>query len=240
MRKLVLGALALALLGGVTARAQDTVSSGATDWAGFYAGIHAGGAFASANRGVDVDGYNFTSNGVIDIGGASSFIAGVQVGHNWQFDGFVLGVEGDLSRLGYSASAVDTAAAVLDTYYSAKADWLATFRLRAGATLDHTLVYATGGLALANLKYSAVDACVAPPTCGGDLVDASLTRALGYVVGAGIEHDFGNRWSLKGEYLFTGFAGGRATGAAFSGGNYDFDFGRTGIHTVRLGLNYRF
>lgn len=237
MKKLTLGSLALIMMTGTAAQAQDLMASGGTDWTGFYAGVHAGGAFTGSNTGVDVHGYNYTPGSDIDIGNTSDFIGGVQLGYNWQFDGYVLGVEGDLSYLGYSASGVD--AAWPDTSYSASADWLSTLRLRAGAVVGNSLIYATGGLALADLKYSAVDNCVGG-ACGVDTIDASLSRSLGYVLGAGVEHDFGNRWSLKGEYLFAGFEGGTASGAALTGGDYDFDFDRTSIHTVRLGLNYRF
>ncbi|MCD4659761.1 outer membrane beta-barrel protein [Rhizobium pusense] len=237
MKKLTLGSLALILMTSTAAEAQGLMAAGATDWSGFYAGVHAGGAFTGSNTGVDVHGYNYTPGAAIDINNASDFVGGVQLGYNWQFDSLVLGVEGDVSYLGYSASGSD--AAWPDTVYTASADWLATVRLRAGAVFDSTLIYATGGLALADLKYGTVDNCVGG-ACGVDTIDASLSRSLGYVVGAGIEHDFGNRWSLKGEYLFAGFDGGTATGAALTGGDYDFDFGSTGIHTVRLGLNYRF
>lgn len=242
MKRLTFGSLALILMTGAAAQAQDVVASSATDWSGFYAGVHAGGAFTGSNAGEDVHGYNFTPGATIGISNMSDFIGGAQLGYNWQFDSFVLGVEGDVSYLGYSSSALDINAPLPDTAYSASADWLATLRLRAGVTFDNTLIYTTGGLALAGLKYSAIDACDSTPTCGGggDLIDASLSRSLGYAIGAGVEHDFGNRWSLKGEYLFAGFEGGTATGTALSGGDYDFKFGSTGIHSVRLGLNYRF
>jgi outer membrane immunogenic protein len=104
MRKLLLGSLgAVALIAGGAARAADMPAAPivkappppAIDWGGFYFGGHAGYA------GSDVR-FTFTD----DVPNAedlrfspSSFIGGIQFGAQWQFDQWIMGVEGTWSGL---------------------------------------------------------------------------------------------------------------------------------------------
>lgn len=82
-----------------------------------------------------------------------------------------------------------------------KADWMATLRPRIGYAFDRALVYATGGLALAHLKYveQAID------TAGNSENTNISTVKAGWTLGGGIEYAFPNRWMLRGEYLYTKF-----------------------------------
>lgn len=83
----------------------------AYNWSGFYIGAHGGWGFG---------------DGAITDG----FVVGGQIGVNWQFNSFVLGVEGDGSFVDWGG--VDSAE---------------TIRGRAGLALDRFLVYGTGGAA---------------------------------------------------------------------------------------------
>jgi outer membrane immunogenic protein len=83
----------------------------AYNWSGFYLGGHGGWAFG---------GGDFEDGGVL----------GGQVGMNWQWNNFVLGVEGDIGW------------ADLDD-----ADSLQSARGRAGFAFDRFLAYGTGGAA---------------------------------------------------------------------------------------------
>ena len=56
------------------------------NWSGLYLGANIGGAFSSATANVA---------GTIWDPGATEFIGGFQVGYNWQFGHFLVGVEGD-------------------------------------------------------------------------------------------------------------------------------------------------
>jgi opacity protein-like surface antigen len=67
-------------------------------------------------------------------GDASGFMGGAQIGYNWQFSQFVVGVEGDIS------------ATDLDGI-----NWLATVRGRLGYAWDRVMPYATAGLAIAEI-----------------------------------------------------------------------------------------
>jgi len=83
----------------------------AFNWSGFYFGGHGGYGFG---------------NGAFSDGA----VIGGQIGVNWQFNGFVLGAEGDGSWVDWGAT-----------------DAVGTVRLRAGFGFDRFLAYATGGAA---------------------------------------------------------------------------------------------
>ena len=122
--RLLASASALAALAGIAAAADlpppTTVVPApmysptpiAYNWSGFYVGGHGGWGWG---EGTFTDGFT--------IGG--------QVGVNWQYNNFVLGVEGDGSFVDWGPpSAVGTA------------------RLRGGVALDRFMFYGTGGVAL--------------------------------------------------------------------------------------------
>lgn len=98
--------------------------------------------------------------------------------------------------------------------------WFATFRGRAGV-LAHpqTLLYATGGLAVGEFKYTAQNTTSvqvftpgltgttplgAPLVMAGAKASSSDTR-VGWTVGAGVERKFSPNWSGKLEYLYMDF-----------------------------------
>jgi outer membrane immunogenic protein len=110
--------LAAAVLMGGTAMAADLpiyepppvveTAPVVNDWSGFYIGAHGGWGWDED----DEDG----------------FVVGGQIGVNWQWNYFVLGIEGDGS------------------YYDADdGQGLASARLRAGLAFDRLLLYGTGG-----------------------------------------------------------------------------------------------
>ena len=69
-----------------------------------------------------------------------------------------------------------------------------------------------------------------------------------WTVGGGIEWAFGNNWTLKGEYMFIGLddtftscnVATAQNGAIVAGGPFCFNHDFGGIHTAKIGLNYRF
>lgn len=245
MRKFLLAGAAVAALAS-GAQAADlgvprmpiaaAVVSPMFNWTGFYVGGHLGAAFSSSNSGLDVNGYNSTGE-VVPLRSRSSFIGGLALGYNWQFNQVVLGVEGDISYLGYRSSNVSAFFAG-DTTYRARSDWFGTLRARFGFAADRALFYVTGGLALSDLKYSVVDATSAPP--GTATINASKSAAVGWTVGAGVEYAFSPNWTAKAEYLYASFGGGTASAVASTNATFNFRFNRTDQHIVRLGVNYLF
>src|SRR5262249_52644394 len=120
--------------------------------------------------------------------------------------------------------------------------WFGTLRPRLGYAWDRTLVYATGGLAVAEITHSMrfVD------NFGFTAQDHTTKQEAGWVVGGGVEQAFSAGWRPKlgdqcfplGNEHYTAplrFGPGGAT-TVFTE-NTDT---RDNFHTVRLGLNYKF
>jgi len=79
--------------------------------------------------------------------------------------------------------------------------WLSTERVRIGYTPDpNWLLYATGGFALAEVKYSITNAAAIVGTT------VSETHTVdGWTAGAGVEWMIAPGWSVKAEYLYVNF-----------------------------------
>ena len=206
-------------------------------------------------------------------GSASSsldgWLAGVQAGYNWQVQEWVLGLEADIQATGeqddplFCASPGCPAGTLFGTS-STKLPWFATVRGRVGHTFDlfnrpnSLLLYATGGLAIAE-----IDASFAGGLVGGPLgFISSKTTNAGWTVGAGGEGRIGDsNWTLKLEYLYMDL--GDVSGAfGVTGAPVTLPFGINNsdqIHRVttttaiasaasthvtdqilRIGLNYKF
>jgi outer membrane immunogenic protein len=123
MNRLLVSAAALALLSGA-AMAADVPEyvpppemmapvPMAYNWSGFYVGVHAGYGW-----GDDDD----------------AFVGGGQAGYRWQFNTFVLGVEGDVSW-----------SELTEDYHTVE-----TLRLSTGFAFDRFHAYLTGGAAAAD------------------------------------------------------------------------------------------
>ena len=131
----------------------------AAEWSGFYGGIHlgmdsprskaSGTDFFGGGEGFDGgEGTSFTNRDM-----PSQFMGGVQLGYNYQFDRFIIGIEGDASWFNGSTSrtrfdAPDDATDVLTT----SANGLETIRGRAGFLLNDIYIYGTGGAAFSLAK----------------------------------------------------------------------------------------
>lgn len=164
--------------------------------------------------------------GDLDVGGfgtdQSGGFAGAQVGYNWQAPGsnWVFGVELDSAWANIEESATFGGVTVAsDTNY------IGSLRGRVGYAWDRTLLYVTGGLGWANNEISA-----SAPFGGAILAFSESNTHFGYALGAGMEYAFSGPWSVKGEYVYYGLGN-----ESYSGANADLS-----IHTVKLGLNYRF
>jgi outer membrane immunogenic protein len=190
-----------------------------------------------------------------DLG--SSFIGGGTLGCNWQPVGspFVLGLEGEFGYLKLSGEAFDPNTLVgsqttLDVLGSAKVgNWYGMVTGRLGYAFDRVLLYVKGGAAFVRTQASVLDQCTATG-CGNWLISTSGSEtATTWTIGGGLEWAFAQNWSVKGEYMFIGLnnhdfqTSGIATtgtGAVVSGGPFVFNHSFDGIHTAKIGLNYRF
>ena len=116
--------------------------------------------------------------------------------------------------------------------YGTKTSWQGSIRGRLGYSFGQALLYATGGVAFANMRtfYTSFGASQA----------FSDTRA-GWTLGAGLEYALSRNWSIRAEYRYTDFGSftdSPATAGAFWNGFND----RHSIkdQAVRVGVSYRF
>jgi outer membrane immunogenic protein len=202
-------------------------------WTGFYVGLNAGGKWiTNSNDTATLGGTTVTLGDNND----SSWIAGGQVGYNWQAPGspWVFGVEGDIDAQDFSRSLVVATALgpflVGDTF-SVESKWQASLRGRIGYAVDRVLFYATGGAAFTQIKGTAT-------LVGIGTVTDDNTR-VGATVGGGIEWAVWNNISLgvEGRYTWYGdetFNGGTRAGAVLSD--------RINLNTAEVmgKLNFRF
>jgi outer membrane immunogenic protein len=89
----------------------------------------------------------------------TGFIGGIQTGYNWQINSLVLGAEADFS--GTTASGTVNASAPYPSHpfstfnwaTSVREDYFATIRGRASYAVGPVLIYGTGGLAIADVRF---------------------------------------------------------------------------------------
>lgn len=210
-------------------RADDALAFG-----GAYIGLNAGAAWGQASYVTDpgcpgpavdavfcnvgtasiVNGLAVAASGSGDLA-STGFTGGIQGGYNWQQGRLVYGAEGDFGA--FSLGASTKAAGVfpspfLGTTYglteSMSTSWLATLRGRLGYTVSaELLVYATGGLALTDLKFSSgySDNAVDVTFPGGTGFGSRSEVVAGWTLGGGGEWLLDGNWSLKAEYLYVDF-----------------------------------
>lgn len=98
--------------------------------------------------------------------------------------------------------------------------------------MDRTLLYAAGGLAVADVSLDGISAGGAGPFSYSE----TLT---GWTLGAGIEHAFAQNWVGRLDYRYSDF--GSDTFGFVSGGGVPHQFKLNAeTHEIRVGLAYRF
>ena len=198
-------------------------------WAGPYIGINGGAVWNRLKTDSWDDGGPYDTAKLTGTSGT----VGVQIGYNWQSQNFVYGLEADANWLNATKTEQrDAAFSPLSVVrHTAKMDWLATFRARAGFLLaPRTLVYATGGLAVAGVDNEWRFA--GSPTFEARQDD---TR-VGWTAGGGIEQFISNpHVTVKAEALFVDLGRDTTRGA---GSNYTSRFRNSAI-VGRLGLNLK-
>lgn len=245
-------------------------------WTGFYVGANVGGAWTPSSGSSD-GGTLFPSFGVLPPvaavltivpgqtgtiagdGRRSGVIGGGQIGYNWQVQQFVLGVEADAVGTGLngsSGSASRTFGAPIFappvtqtvTIDFGHIDWMATFRGRAGVTVDRALFYVTGGAAVAEIGGSRTTVVNGPgiaiPAGTLTATNGGSTTRWGWTVGGGIEWAFNPNWSTAGEYRYTDFGSRSVTFTVPDGFGGVFATGtsssRLTVEQATVRVNYRF
>ncbi len=179
---------ALAAAGLAIGTPVDAAPARAYDWSGFYIGGHVGYG--------DIDNDGFFASSVDLSFGAGAFLTGGQVGWNFQQDGWLFGVEADISSLDWRD------ASVREEHYFPDANYLTTLRGRVGWTEDNVLFYVTGGLAYLNAKVTTSSGGRDADQHGN--TDSKDVSTYGGVAGVGLEWGLTRNVSLttEGLYLF--------------------------------------
>lgn len=139
----------------------------------------------------------------------------VHAGYNWLMRNFVVGGEAELGSLNLNKTVTTTGifpVPFLGNAYtlnnSISASWLGALRLRAGAIIrEHFLIYAAGGFAFTNFKYTSSynDNAIGFGFPGGNGTGSSSGRNQGWTLGAGGEWQFNDHYSIQIEYLYIKF-----------------------------------
>ena len=189
-------------------------------WTGLYVGANAGYAFGkSSQRDTEM-----VADGAYNIKGG---MIGGAVGYNWQIQSYVYGLEADAS---FASIAGSSSICGMDPHVcGTKSDAFGTVRARGGYAIDKSLIYATGGLAMARIK--AYD-----EGFSGTPGQSGTADKFGWTVGAGVEQKLDAHWSVKAEYLYAKFA--RATYFTLAG--YSPEKVDLSANIVRVGVNYKF
>jgi outer membrane immunogenic protein len=202
-----------------------SAASAQSDWHGFYVGGNIGGAIhrstADTMSSFSQSGYLAASSvNALTIAGRQrlnndSSTGGVEVGFNKQSENTVFGIETDYVALRMNVSrsnSVDyTCPLCSGTNFTVsqllKTRWLYTLRPRFGIATGRMLYFVTGGLALTKLNYQETFSDNFASANGNG--EFNKTKA-GWTAGLGASFRLNpERWSVKGEYLYTAF--GRST-----------------------------
>jgi outer membrane immunogenic protein len=209
-------------------------------WTGFYLGGEVGYGW-----GEEGDNFDSVTGYPLDHFGVSGPKGGIKAGYNQQYNMLVLGIEADLEASGIHGSKGTTFQTNEGTGVSSlsmRNTWQGSLRARAGVAFDRLLIYATGGLAVANDKesYYVDDPSFGP---GGTIWSGSQTNTLwGWTIGGGGEYAIDDHWRLTAELRYASFAhasysipanlSSSGTGTSFQAG-----FNET---LAQIGLDYRF
>ncbi len=263
MKKLATAIAAIAFIGtpalaadmGVPARSYyPALPPAIYDWTGIYVGGHIGGGILVDS--VNQNGFstvptaitNLTSSGNLTPAGV---IGGAQIGANYEFVPWVVGVEGswtDSAITGNTTFGCNGCSflgtPVASERFTSNAQWFAAVTGRFGYAANDWLFYAKAGGAWMHVRYTEDLLCAAGPVCVvGQSVGAGVTVATqvltdnrtGFTVGAGIEFGLVENLSGKIEYDFYDFGSKNYNFTAITPVSVS-----SNLHTIIVGLNYKF
>lgn len=223
MKSIVLASAFLAAVsGGASAADALAPAPSVYEWSGFYAGAQLGYGWGH------VDSHDaFIPNGFSDWADSwksDGVLGGIHLGYNQAFNSIVLGVEGDIEASGVSGSVDSRFAGTIKT----KIDVQGSLRARLGYAMGPTLLYATGGLAVAHFRTSYDE---------GPTTDSSSNTKAGWTLGAGVEYAFTQNWTTRVEYRYTDF--GKFTDNPATDSSFLYPT-HVKTHAVRVGVSYKF
>ena len=243
MRGIVLGLALMAPGAAVCAEPSLLFSKPADRWSGLYAGVVMGASWSE----ISGFGYDIYLEPYGERSSLGGFTAGAKIGYSRQIGDLVVGVEADLQFLKAETFTDYTAPwlsqAVFDKY-SASPNWLSTARMRVGViTSPFLLVYATGGFALSEVRFSEALSVYDARLLSLGLMPWSESKTrftVGWTVGLGMEFMLGERWSAVVEALYVDMGTVSFEQSDSKGVVYDTPSGEVAMGIARAGINYRF
>jgi len=226
----------------VKAPVRAPVAAPVYNWTGFYIGGNVGYGGGRANY---LNTVNTTFFG--DVAGppgfshdTDGFIAGGQIGYNWQTGNFVFGLEAmfDYSDIRGSVNPLRGGPPPLgqDDNFETRIRSLFLGTARIGYAMNNWLLYAKGGYAGGDVRVSVIDVVGVNQGAGS----ASDWRH-GWTVGGGVEYGITPNWTVAVEYNYV-----RLESASYELGGtaapllYTFSVDTRDTHLVTGRLNYKF
>ena len=249
--KLLIGAFALTAVG----------TAAAADFNGYYGGLNVGGASGTSKAKTStvfsptgyfaqtsVPAVNSTGDQTVD---STGLVVSAVGGRNWVSGTTLTGIEAELGYFGLSDSTTksDVYPCCAPTGYTVKSEvktsYLITLRGRLGMVSNNWLYYATGGLALTDLKgtFSFSDNFAT----AAESASVSKTQ-VGWTLGFGAERAMNGPWSFKAEYLYADFGDASVQSSnltaftppiAFPTNTFNHSIDLK-VHMLRAGINYKF
>ena len=213
--------IALAVLAATTALPLAAHAQSNSQWAGFYAGLNAGGLWSSTSASIveNNSGGGFSGTG-------SGFVGGAQAGYNYLVGPVLLGGEIDFQGSTMTSS-LNGGTSMSTIGATATLPWFSTFRVRAGYPVGSVMPYVTGGAVWGHQRLQGFDSATGS-------FDAS-NNFWTYTVGGGVEGRISERLSAKLEYLWIGTPDTPLSTPATASVDQ-----RSIGNLVRVGMNYRF
>lgn len=199
-------------------------------------------ALARGYQGPTVGPFNVSSGS----NSTSGWLAGGQIGYNYQIQNWVLGVEGEAGWTHLKGSNLDPSHPDINQNNT---NFVGVLGGRLGYAFDRLLFYGKAGGAWANTQYSVFsnttftvgNGSPAPVTVTpGTMVDAATVNRFGYMLGVGFEYALTPQLSVKAEYEYLDFGRRRTTLAPTTAVVSPFDEGiRQRIQLAEIGFNYK-
>ena len=196
--------LALALAAPASSETHRNNSGGGTTYAGVFAG-----SAKSVNEVLDITGFaNWGNPGYTVKFPGEDVVGGALIGKSFESGGIPLRLEfdGTFGSIVGSSDLLDPT----DKDETGKVDirWVATARLGFEQEIGNATAFATGGVAMAQIRKSITDVDFsenAPSAVDPDDSFADSGTDLGWVVGIGVETPISDAWSLRLEALYMEF-----------------------------------
>lgn len=206
------------------------------NWTGIYIGGNVG-ADLLADR-ITQAGPNALGTALTGAANSSpvGIIGGGEIGANYQFSTWVVGVEGTFSGTNTSGSGRVTNTAGSSNSFTSAPQWLATATGRLGFAANDWLFYGKFGAAIMHTEYTETILGAGGAATGSSALNDNRT---GFVAGAGIEYALTENLSARAEYDFFGF-GSKTYNFSTPGTAVVPASIRSSLNELTFGVNYRF